>query len=190
MACCVAAPAWYRSDRPRRRLPETDLQKAEKLRLLETRMKLTDELDNAREYVAETQLKLQKIDDDILPTLEKERTMLLETIVMVVQFRERTIERLANLAAEAEATKDHAKARSTRHVLDMVNERLRDLWQKADKVRDTLLEAHEKRDSFRYNVALAHLKIADVAGQIHRLATWVFMYNPLPQRRDRRANMA
>jgi hypothetical protein len=174
---CVA-PDWYRSlarRRPRVVVrKETDAQIQEKTALLEAKNSLCTEIRNAKEYVEETGHSIAELNNTIIPTLEKEQTKLVETIVTVAAFRERTVETLTNHAIQASLTGDFTKSRSTMRVLDKVSDRLRDLWQRANRVVDATAAAHRKRDEFRYRIGLAHLKIEDCTAQIARLGTWAF----------------
>ena len=174
---CVA-PDWYRSLARRRRVivvrKETDAQIQEKKALLEAKDSLCAEIRNAKEYIEETERSIAELNNTIIPAMGEEQTKLVGTIVTVAAFRERTVDTLTKHAIQASLTGDFTKSRSTMRVLDKVSDRLRELWQQANRVVDATAAAHRKRDEFRYRIGLAHLKIEDCAGQISHLGTWAF----------------
>lgn len=184
MALCVAPPYFRGAPKPRRKVvvEETDLHKAEKLSLLEARMKLTADIDHCNKDIAESTQEIQNISEDVIPPLEKEQARMLETIVTVAAFKERTVERLTQQAIEASLTGDFRRSRATMRTLDMVTDRLRQLWENVDRIRNGLVKAHKERDELaQFRIPLLHLKIADTAAQVARLGTWAWMYYPIPK---------
>ena len=176
---CVA-PDWYRSLARRRVVvvrQETDAQIQEKAALLEAKDSLCAEIRNAKEYIEETGRSIAELNNTIIPALGEQQTKLVGTIVTVAAFRERTVDTLTNHAIQASLTGDFTKSRATMRVLDKVSDRLRELWQQANRVVDATAAAHRKRDEFRYRIGLAHLKIEDCTAQIARLGTWAWAFH-------------
>lgn len=182
MSSCVA-PDWYR--RLGRRRPrvvvarqESGAQIAEKTALLQAKAELLTEIINAKEYIEKTGDSITELDDTIIPALGEEQTKLLEIIVTVAAFRERTVETLTRHAIQASLTGDFTKSRSTMRVLDKVSDRVRDLQLRMTRVVAATAAALRKREEFRYRIGLAHWKIENCTDQICWLGVWAWHVIP------------